>query len=727
LSALATRTRRDIQGLRAVAVLLVALDHAGVSFLHGGYVGVDVFFVLSGYLITGVLTSSTASPRRGAFFTAFYARRARRILPAATLTILATDIAAATLLNLVRAHQVFVDSLWTAFFAANFHFAAIGTNYFASQQPASPLQHFWSLAVEEQFYVVWPLLVALTLLGVGTWRRSRRRPPTARRFRSLSTVAFVVTVASLAYASVYVHHNATAAYFSTPARAWELGLGALLSLQVERFARLPISVRAGLGWAGIAAIAVASVIYSPSTEFPGPAALLPTLGAAAVIAAGISEYSGILAPARLLSTLPMRFIGDRSYTFYLWHWPVLIIAMLRAGHELKTSTNLLLLIGAFALSCVTYALFENPIRHSRRIPIRGSLAFWPVGILVVFCYAGWHWSDLQNALNAQTGSRVSAVAPLPLAPAVSFSQAADDGTTYNTASPAAVIAAVKAVQRNAHIPSGLTPSTLSLANDLYSLAPNCYAQANQSTSPICSFGATSSAKTLVVFGDSHAQMWLPPIISFGSHAGYDVKPIIKHGCNPFRWAGAGGTATCEGWFSWAVGRVKALHPAVLLIVGHYNVSPIEANIAVTGPQSIANTTGLMTAVKSHLGKIVVIGDPPGQTAEPTDCLLSAHATMGMCSRQESEAQLALTQDMAVATHEFGSFIDATPWLCYQRKCPMVVGHTNVYVDHDHITDTYAQELDPTFSAAMTSVLEAKPPSHSKPKPKNKKKKKKKTG
>jgi hypothetical protein len=189
---IATRRRRDIQGLRAVAVLLVALDHAGVGFLKGGYVGVDVFFVISGYLITGLLVSAAEKSRGHKYFSDFYARRARRILPAATLTLVVTDIVASHLLNLYRAHQVLVDSLYSTFFVANSHFASIGTNYFAIGQPPSPVQQSWSLSVEEQFYLVWPLLVAVALLSVtlqGRRGRHRHRPLSRGALCALEIIA----------------------------------------------------------------------------------------------------------------------------------------------------------------------------------------------------------------------------------------------------------------------------------------------------------------------------------------------------------------------------------------------------------------------------------------------------------------------------------------------------------------------------------------------------------
>ncbi len=351
--------RADIQGLRAVAVLLVVLAHAGVGFLPGGFVGVDVFFVLSGFLITGLLLAE-ARARGSVSLIEFYVRRARRILPAAALTLLATDVAAFLLLNFVRARQAVEDSLHAAAFAANFRFAAREVDYFARAEPPSPVLHYWSLAVEEQFYLVWPLLLTIALFGLALG--CRRRRAREGRERRLLALVLVLTGASLGWS---VHVTTTlpeAAYFSPFTRAWELGVGAAIAVGSATLGLVPPIGRAVLGWAGLLAIASAAVLFSDGTPFPGSAALLPTIGTALALVAGIGDRVPRLAVARLLAVWPMRVIGDRSYALYLWHWPVLILAGQYAGHELTVPVKLSLVAGAFLLSCLSYALVE---KHAR--------------------------------------------------------------------------------------------------------------------------------------------------------------------------------------------------------------------------------------------------------------------------------------------------------------------------------------------------------------------------
>jgi peptidoglycan/LPS O-acetylase OafA/YrhL len=705
---LATRRRRDIQGLRAVAVVLVALDHAGVRFLAGGYVGVDVFFVLSGYLITGVLVSSAHGPHKR-FFLNFYARRARRILPAAALTLIATDLAASYLLSLHQAHEVLVDSISATFFVANFHFASIGTNYFAMSQPPSPLQHYWSLSVEEQFYLVWPLLVALALIGVTFAGRARARAS----LPALRTAAIMITLASLIYAIYDTHHNSTAAYFSTLARAWELGLGAILALCVRPIARLRPATAAIVGWAGLAAIIVASTLYSSSTLFPGTAALLPTVGAAAVIAAGLCESRTRFDVARILSLRPFRYVGDRSYTFYLWHWPVLILVMEHEGHSLALATKLLLLGGAFVLSILTYASFENPLRRASRLRSPVALALWPVAILAVLFVASLHWSDYANAVN-------QAYDPTPVE---SLKETPEDQLAASTSSvhaghpssPSALVAAVSAIEMARPIPSPLTPAAIALPSSTYYAPEGCIGLPKAGHGSVCSIGNTTSHKSLVVFGDSHAQMWLPAILNFASREGYDVRPIMKYGCTVGTWGGPEHENECVAWYKWGLSQVRALHPSLIILAAHYSFPGLDADMEIKEPNIVRNITAFGRAVLPSTHQIVVLGDPPGEEQEPATCLLSAHPTMKTCSYTEVAAQATANTGVESAALAFGDFLDTTPWFCYHGRCPMVVGHTVVYLDRSHITTQYAEAVAPLFTAALKRVLAApvaKAPKHS---------------
>ena len=322
---------------------------------------VDVFFVLSGFLITGILLAEFAE--RGAIsLPRFYLRRARRILPAAVLTLVVTDIAAHHLLNFVRAREAVSDSIWSALFAANVHFARQVSDYFAQGQPPSPFLHFWSLAVEEQFYFVWPSLLAL-LLALGLRRR-------------LLGVLAAIAAGSLVWSIHVAASSPATAYYSTLARAWELALGAALAVAAPHVARLSGRVGFACGWLGLLAIGYAAWAYSEGTPFSGSAALLPAAGAALVIAAGLAARQTALDVGRMLALAPLGYLGDRSYAFYLWHWPVLILATQYAGRELSLGVKLGLLAFAFLLSVASYRFVENPIRRMKPALRVGGL-LWP--------------------------------------------------------------------------------------------------------------------------------------------------------------------------------------------------------------------------------------------------------------------------------------------------------------------------------------------------------------
>lgn len=344
--------RPDVEGLRAIAVLLVVLFHANVPGIRGGFVGVDVFFVLSGFLITGLLLKERLD-RGTVSLRGFYARRVRRILPAATVVIVVSVLASYYWLGFLEGNSVADDARWAAVFLANIHFAAIGTNYFTALAPPSPLQHMWSLGVEEQFYVVWPTLVVVVgLIGKRLDLRLR-----------LGLVLGAIAAASFAWSVLETWQNGTSAYFSPLTRAWELALGGLLAVGSQLLPKIPRKLAIVLGIAGLIGILVSGVLFNAQTLYPGAAAALPVLGTVLVVAAGGAVANS---GAELFLRLgPLQWLGKRSYSLYLWHWPILIIAEERVGRALPLWKNLLCVLAAVVASMITYRLIENPVRSSR--------------------------------------------------------------------------------------------------------------------------------------------------------------------------------------------------------------------------------------------------------------------------------------------------------------------------------------------------------------------------
>ncbi len=345
--------RPDVQGLRAIAILLVVLFHAGVPGITGGYVGVDVFFVISGFVITGLLLRERSTSRRLSLLN-FYGRRARRIIPAASLVLVVTVVAVFFYLGSFTGHQTAIDGQWASLFLANLHFAASETNYLASQSPPSALQNYWSLAVEEQFYIVYPLIFLVVL-------RLRVRISVRQR---LVALLVIVIVSSFAFSVVFTSINAPSAFFSPLTRAWELALGGLISVLSNDLRRIPQFIASLMTWVGLAAIVAASLLFTSATEYPGALVAVPVLGAGLIIAGGSAEPAW--GAESLLRKRPFQLLALISYSLYLWHWPILIIATQDRGVSmLPVWDNILWLLVATAAAIVTYRVLENPVRHSR--------------------------------------------------------------------------------------------------------------------------------------------------------------------------------------------------------------------------------------------------------------------------------------------------------------------------------------------------------------------------
>lgn len=678
--------RRDIQGLRAVAVLLVALDHAGVGWLSGGYVGVDVFFVVSGFVITMSLLG-----RRGTSLADFYAARARRILPMATIVLVATVVAASHLLNFVRAGRIATDALWAGFFAANVRFSTLGTDYFATGQPQSPLQHYWSLAVEEQFYLAWPLMLVVLLAVPG--RRVVGRPH--RGTGAVVAFLFLVVAVSLFWCIRRTGQLPTAAFFSTFARAWELAVGALLAVGAGTVARLPASVRVVLGWLGLAGVLAAGALLTADTPFPGSAALLPVLSTAAIIAGGTGPSRG--GAGSVLDRRPMQAVGNWSYSFYLWHWPVLLLAAGYAERDLPLRLDLLLLIGALALSAGTYRLVENPIRRSSRLRADqgSSLLLWPAALVGVLVISIWSSSGLRaeadrRAAAAEPETSV-AVGGLPAPPAV----------TEVPVPEKEVGLAVTAAKDGKPIPAALTPPVGKIATDFdYRV---CFADKGETTSEVCRYGDVAATRSIAIIGDSHAMMWVPALDLIGKTHGWAVRPLLKPTCTSAEVTmyvpGQGPDRDCDQWRSWALKTALSMRFERILLANYppAHLADGEGN-RITDMDAATRRwrEGVAETARTLSGggaAVTFLGDAPGLQQDPTECLLRRSATMTSCTWNVSPYIAARNSATREGARRSGAtYLDVEDWFCADGRCPTVIGSRVAYQDSNHVSRTYALHL-----------------------------------
>ncbi len=690
--------RADIQGLRAIAVLTVIAGHAGVPFLPGGFVGVDVFFVISGFLISQLLFREVE--RKGTLsISDFYARRARRILPAATLVTLATLVASLLWLSVVDALDVVTDAVWATFFAANIRFSSVGTDYFAQEEGPSPLQHYWSLAVEEQFYLVWPLILLLcvVLIRRRTSRGSRVDRPSLPKVTVL-WVLVVLGLASFVYGVFLTSTDPTAAYFSTPARAWELAIGAITALVARRVAaRLNAVLRGAVALAGLLAIGYACGFYGPDTAFPGWAAAVPVVGSALLLLAGAGDHAREPLPIKALSVRPMRLVGDWSYSLYLWHWPLLVIPEQRLGHELSTSFTVFVVALTFVLAGLTYRFVETPFRHPSRLPRRRALTLYPASVVLVVLAAVigsvyGHWKA------GEFGDR-------PPITVTNFG--VDDESDYDLAKDptvALVQASVIAARNQMAVPSDLSPDVLKLRDDVPDVGDCDY---ENPVDAICANGNPSADKTIVVFGNSHGRMWIPAFERIAEHGDYRTYYLVKPNCAaPLVVVGDlsnGGQPwdECTEFREWALDQIAEIQPD-LVVVSTSGPNPVvydsDGNRYTTKDPEYDEATrvgyqDLFERLADVADETVLIRDVPKNQDDPGACLTTGSPDLGDClwsPLPASEHDADVSVEVAEATGT--DYVDPTEWVCWERKCPAVIGDVISYRDRGHLTSVYAASL-----------------------------------
>jgi peptidoglycan/LPS O-acetylase OafA/YrhL len=655
--------RADIQGLRAIAVAVVVLDHAGAPFTGGGFIGVDLFFVISGFLISGHLLDGLR--RTGRIDLArFYAARARRILPAALVTIAATTVASFLVVSPLRVLDIVHDAIASALYVPNILFAVRQTDYLAGTAP-SPFQHFWSLGVEEQFYIVWPLLLIVAfLLG--------------RRSHIVLVVTIgAVTIASFAASVLTTPDAPPVAFFSPHTRAWEFGVGALIAASGPLLVRLPRPVGAVLGWAGLALIVGATIGFSAELDYPGYAALVPVAGAAFVIVAGAVQHPAA-GPARVLGARPLQFLGAISYSLYLVHWPILVLVHEHVGIDrpLDVPLGLALAAASVPTAWILYRLVENPVRRWRA-PSRAVLITAVVTTLVL--------------VSALLGSGAVA-AHLPLT-----------STRATTERPAAELPA-----GTPFVPANVAPSLDAATADTGEIYGNgCQQNLRESAVLTCSFGDLDATRTIALFGDSHAGRWFPALERAATGLGYRLDTYTKSGCRSEETAAAWASAknpSCSDWRAEAIERLAADAPDVIVLANHLGPTPGRDR----GIQTADWIDGL-TALYDRLpadSLVVTLADSPEFPASPVLCLSSHLDGADGCAVERAAALNPAIRDAqrTVAAERGGAVVDLTDFLCNVSECPAVIGSTLVYSDEHHLTATFSRSLAPTLEERLAPIL-----------------------
>lgn len=691
--------RGDIQGMRALAILLVLFNHTGIAGFTGGYVGVDVFFVVSGFLITGILVREVRRTGRISI-TGFYARRARRILPAATVVLLAVVVASGQLFTYARVDEVLSHVGWAAGFAANIHSAQVGTDYFAPAAFVSPVQHFWSLAVEEQFYLLWPALIAMI---VYAGRRTAgpvglaERWLTSRKLRRVAIAITVLSVLSFLWSVKSTAASPQTAYFSTFTRGWELGVGAMLALAAGRVSRLPLWAKAVASWTGLAAIAVAAVGYSSSTPFPGYYAALPVLGSALVLAGGITgpRYGA----TALLGRRPLRWIGDISYSLYLWHWPVLMMPAMYLGRDLDLLERLCLMVAAVVIAAVSYRFVETPVR---RLPAGyaarfRSLLLWPLAVALVAA-AVFVVHQSSGTPETPPPSAGPYVAP-SVDPEPQTTQVSKD-TAVNDAGFAAELA-----RTGQPLPAVLRPSLDKLDDDVSRPPVGCSADHDAVRNKVCVLGDPKGTRTIALYGDSHIGMWLGPLERLAKAEHWKLLTFMKASCLPvdateYRVDKHWPYTECDTYREWAYTEMARRKPDRIIISGllaQNFADPADGSkmltIDASRPVFAAGSLHALQRLRTITPQVYVLGGTPNLDDEPGDCLGTRKATMATCAVPLDRRTAERNEDWQKAAVATGAhFVDPVQWFCDKDTCPLVIRDVIVYRDNNHITRTFANTL-----------------------------------
>ena len=703
--------RRDIEGLRAIAVLVVLLYHADLGPTSGGFLGVDVFFVLSGYLITSLLMKDLLL-RGGRALPRFWGRRARRLLPASLLVVIVTLIAGRFMLDPLSQSDLANDALWASGFLINIKFA-MGDGYVVSQSMPTPLLHFWSLAVEEQFYMVWPLLL---------YALSRVRWQTRRYALAIMAGLFLQSLLAFVWFSEWAR---TPSFFLLPTRAWELIAGAMLALTGGAVLRLSPTVRASAAWFGLFIIGYCVVTYDDTMNL-GYAALLPVLGTVAIVAASGSGH--LNEPAAYLGMRPMVWVGQRSYGIYLWHWPMLVLIDAKFG-PLSAPARIVVLVASVGVAALSFHYLENPVRQSAwlaAVPRRSLML--GASMVAVGALAAVVMINLPNDIE---GGGVAAAPTLPQAAAdslVTSTAVSNIGVTGSTTTPgptttlqplpplvpldellAAQLIALNDGAQITEVPSNVDPSVQGVRSDkpwIYN--DGCMLKDGTVEPNVCEYGDLTSPTVIALFGDSHAAQWFPALEELSNTRGWKLIVFAKSGCPTadVRIRRTFLDPECIAWRAKVVEQLTVAKPTVLVM----SSAPYDPGGSDVGLDSDdvwrRGLTTTLEQIRPTTEKLLIIGDTPLPIHQIPNCLSKQPRNVRGClaPREDSVDVSRVQLEGEVAGQHDAGFVSVSDWLCGTWECPVIIGNMILYRDNNHISATASKYFAPFLAAVMVPLL-----------------------
>ena len=663
--------RLDIQALRAVAVMGVVTYHLFPGLLPGGFVGVDVFFVISGFLITSHLLS--APPQKARDFGRFWSRRALRLLPPVVVVILTTLGGVVLFMSPGQWKPLAREAMTSMLYVQNWQLIGESTDYLDAQRAASPFQHFWSLSVEEQYYVLWPLLVgALAWLAVRFARSPRR----------VVGWGFAVAVtASFVWGLVRTESAPAEAYFSTWTRMWELGIGSLLAAVYPVLVRrLGIPARTALFWGGLAGIAFAYALITASTPFPGYAALLPTVATAAVILATDPDHAAN--PRWLSRSAPVQLLGDSSYALYLWHWPLIVLAPYALGRDTAWWDKAVLLVIAILLAWASTTFLEGPVRGSTWLKARLRRVFVMSAAITALVIVA------SVALTAHTNKEIAAASD-------QVEKAINSGRPCFGAGAMDPKHDCPAKQELITSPAFAKEDFSDGITDKKCLNWPPY----KDQPVVCHRGDTSSPKKrIALFGNSHGGQWVEAMSKIGRLNHWQVDTYIVGSCYS--------TFDPEPSFC---DRIMG-DSASQLLAGDYDLVVMSTldRAESSSPEMYEPTIEQATATGAA---VLVLRDTPAP-ADPEnvtpDCVAAHMDNWSACAGKPSkwigvDYLTAAARRVAVDDPRV-SWVNINKYLCRNGTCPAVIGGVIPYRDENHLTVTYTLSLVPYLEPAVAQAV-----------------------
>jgi peptidoglycan/LPS O-acetylase OafA/YrhL len=676
----ARRYRTDIQGLRAIAVGAVVLYHLWPHRLQGGFIGVDVFFVISGFLITSHLVSKPPKTLRD--FGGFWANRIRRLLPASLLVILVTVLAVWRLSPPTTWHDSGTQAVSAATYWQNWKLAFSSVDYLAADNAPTALQHFWSLSVEEQFYFVWPLFLALIIALGAAFRRSTA---------VLSVALAVVVVAGLGWSIWYTHDNPAMAYFVTTTRMWELAAGGLTAVLVMGREAGRGVLSTVVAWIGVAGIVVACFTLDPTAPFPGWRAAVPVFAAALVIGA---QAEGRWSPNALLSLKPMQFIGNTSYSIYLWHWPLLIVAPALVG-TLTWPVKLVLVALSVILAWLTWLLIEQRLRRRiNRFSLPKVFAAAALAMAVVVV-SGWGLTKAADIHQAKSDDSLAAAQK-------------DPDACVGAAALEPGAAKKKACNQDGKLL--LDPAAAKTdKSDAYK--DGCWSNQPFDKRPTCTYGHGKTKVALV--GNSHAGHWLPALQQLAKKRDWTITTYLISRCSvneyPQTFDRPGQAQKCVDYGKWVKEQTTNGSVDAVITSERQSVRSEGASWKETESLSRKGYVPLLKAWHQAKVPVVVLRDVPFPGASDTknvpDCLAQNNNEASKCDGTLSSWYWMDPLVDAVQQEKYSDqhVIQTSQWVCPDGRCQPIIGGVVTYFDDSHLTATYAQTLAPALARELDEL------------------------